>query len=31
MERTISNNTLFIDIIVAVILFWFILVSLDIL
>ncbi len=31
MERTIPNNTLFIDIIVAIILFWFILVSLDIL
>ncbi len=31
MERTVSNNTLFIDIIVAAILFWFILVNLDLL
>ena len=30
MERIVSNNTLFIDIIVAAILFWFILVNLDI-
>jgi hypothetical protein len=31
MERTISNDTLFIDIIVAGILLWLILVSLEIL
>jgi len=30
MERTISNDTLFIDIIVAAVLLWFILVSLEI-
>jgi len=31
MERTISNDTLFIDVIVAAILLWFILVTLEIL
>jgi hypothetical protein len=31
MERTITNDTLFIDIIVAAILLWFILVILEIL
>jgi hypothetical protein len=31
MQSTISNDTLFIDIIVAAVLFWFILVSMDIL